>query len=338
MANEVVIRLDADVAAFLSKMAKASDEVEKTAKKSKGGLDDFLGQVAKIPTQMMTVAAAVALIGGTLDKVTQIRDKMGADNKSAGDVQMRAARASTMLGMDEATAREWMMKSGGRAGRDERVAFSESLAAIQEQRRRAGQREISQNDIQRAMHAYEIGGSSIHGQNGSDLIADLSSPYAAAGMNLDWVTQRRLRGRAGGTMVQGIYKPGDTDLLTKELLRRRGDGANTEDALRGAEAGIASQKQDIDFKNGQVDRVNIVMKAAADANSPYAAAIRDGIADKLDLVGAGGVVRAVGAGASRDMSATYLKEIRDALVGDSQKVKPNLDVRGEGSYGAAYVR
>lgn len=271
MANEgeAVIRLDADVSAYVRKMVMAHRSTDEAAKKSVDTIGSSLKQVGA--TVAAVIGAAAAAADSKLKELAQ-------NNRVAGAAAFGVAQSAARVGgAGSEWARDWVNKTmNGASTMQGRAGLLSSLAGIQESRRAAMQPEIGFNELQQIMAAYSDGGDVAWGENGADITNILGQP-GYTGHNFDLLAQMRLRRRFG---LRGKYVPGNLRALTGMALDQASPEQIAEMELRRQEAENAQRAQEESRKYGAGERSLQSMLDLGRAQHPWLTA-----PEKLPVIG-----------------------------------------------------
>ena len=165
MAGDAVFRVAADVAEFVTGMARADAATKKVARSASSIGDSVGASIIKIELLNRALNAAGRAISGVMDKATSA-------SVSAGDRAIGLASSLGSLGVRDINATTRAM-SGGAGGTtaDQKAAFAKSLAQMNRQRRTP----MSGSEAEAALNAFTQFGEFGFGEGGQDLLEGLSN-------------------------------------------------------------------------------------------------------------------------------------------------------------------
>lgn len=172
MAGDAIFRVAADVAEFVTGMARAEAATKKVARASAGIGDQVGASIIKIELLNRALNAAGRAISGVMDKAT------GA-SQSAGDRAIGLATSLGSLGVRDinATTKRLSGGSGGTTA-DQKAGFAKALAAMNKQRRTP----MSGDEADAALQAFAEFGEFGFGEGGGDLLEGLANGQSLQGI------------------------------------------------------------------------------------------------------------------------------------------------------------
>ncbi len=205
MAGDVTLKIDADVAAYIAKVARASAATKGMAKDAGGIGAEVAKSITKMEVLKKAAEAAGRAIAGILDKGTE-------SSKRSGQQALSLASSFGGLGVKDIgkTSNEYL-KGSGAASTEERVGFAESLAAVNGRR----QAPMSGDEAQKYLDAYRAGGDLVYGKSGSDL-----SEGASKGIPVEEITRRSVLRRPG---LRGLFNDPNNPAMQELGLRSKED-------------------------------------------------------------------------------------------------------------------
>lgn len=238
--GEAVIRLDADVSAYINKVTRAQKATEdagkglsKTMKETETTtgklLDGFTAWAAKV----MTVSLVVKSLADGLRTVSDFQRQVGERSTAAGAKELQRSQSIQGLGLGgkEAGAMQyWSQKQSGAATADQRLAFLNGLS--QYNQGLAPGMQLKPDQIKQMATLFEQGGEGVFGAGGKDMISGAGKYGGAPLTGVRQILNRKL-GREG--------TGGDAGAMTQELLGSMSDQALSEISMRHQEGKLDRQ-------------------------------------------------------------------------------------------------
>lgn len=225
--SDVVLKIDADVAQYISKMARAGQSTKKVAKDAASIGDGFTSSLVKLAVLQRAITAA-----GTA--VTSILDKSKSASMSAGERAVGLTTSLGSLGVKNAgVAADRYAAAQGSATLEQRASFASALASANASRRTP----FSQEQIAEGLGAYRRFGDTTFAAGGSELIKGMER-----GLSVSEITAAAVRKRGG------LLDP--TSTAGKEIGMRRAEDISQqqEERLLG-DAGLNERERALAYRN-----------------------------------------------------------------------------------------
>lgn len=213
--GDVTLKIDADVAQYIAKMARGSEATKKVAKDAGSIGDEFVKGVTKLETFKKAIEAAGRA-------VTSVLDKSAEASKRGGARALSLATSLGALGVRDITGASTQLSTAqGASSVDERVAFAQALENANRSRRVP----LSESTVNQALDAYTRGGDLQFGRGGNELIEGLGK-----GLSVTEIARRSALRRPG---LQGVINNPNGPVMTELALQTVEDqGRVTEEAAR----------------------------------------------------------------------------------------------------------
>ena len=164
MAGDAIFRVAADVAEFVTGMARAEAATKKVGKAAGGIGGQISGSIIKVELLNRALNAAGRAISGVLDKAQSA-------SKSAGDRAIDVATSLSSLGVRDINgASKRLSSSSGGTTPEVKAAFARALAGANQQRRTP----FSSDEAEGFLAAFSEGGELGFGPGGESLIKGAS--------------------------------------------------------------------------------------------------------------------------------------------------------------------
>lgn len=220
---DVTLVLDADLAQYIAKVAKAEQATAKIGKVAAGIGDEFTKSIAKIEIFKKAIDAAGRSIDAIVSKGTEA-------SKRVGNQSVSLASNLLSLGIKDVNgAAKSVRGNSGNATIDERQSFVAALAAQSE-----GQRApTSPEEAQKLIDAFSKGGTLAFGEGGKELLKG-----AERGLGADDIVKQSLARRPG---LFGLTTDVNGPVATEIGLRRFEDINQQEADRNRAAAGFQAR-------------------------------------------------------------------------------------------------
>ena len=206
MAGDVTLKIDADVAAYIAKVARASTATKGMAKDTSGIGNEIIKATAKMEVLKRAAEAAGRAVAATLSASVDA-------SKSAGSRAVSLATSFGSLGVkDISGASKRLIDSEGAATSGEREAFLSSLVGVNKSR----QAPMSADEAVSAAGAYARYGDLMFGKGGEELREGLANGRSVEEITRTSSAKRNVSGALSDT----------SGALAQELsIRRKEDKA-----------------------------------------------------------------------------------------------------------------
>ncbi len=168
--GDVTLKIDADTAGYIAKIAKLAEEHGKVTKKIREGADESEKLSASILKTVSGVVGLAAVASSLAASLKNARDHAAELSRSMGSQANTLAPSLYSLGLNkrqvEATIEQ--IRSGqGAASPEQMTSFIGTLAAENDERSRINAPRIDQGRALTAISEYRSGGDSAFGANGN---------------------------------------------------------------------------------------------------------------------------------------------------------------------------
>ena len=188
--GEAVIRLDADVSAYINKVVRASKETKNAA----SGLQDSAGKWLETNLKgVASLATALVLVREMGMAAKTYSENMAKASESGGKQAVTEAQVMGRIGVGRGAARGLLNDDKALATRDQKLDFLSQVASVQEERRAKYQPQLKAQEVEAMATMFSQGGEAAWGKGGSGLVKAVQN--MPGGVPVAQSLKRELAGR-----------------------------------------------------------------------------------------------------------------------------------------------
>ena len=266
--GEAVIRLDADVSAYINKVVRAGKETKDVAK----GMEESAAKWAAGNLKGLgALTAALVVVQAIATTAKTYSDTMQKASEAGGKQTVSEAQVLARMGKGRAAGQMLMNDEGANATRDQKIAFLGQVSNLQESRREKYLPQLKPQEVEQITKMFAQGGEAAWGAGGGDLVKGIQA--MPAGVPVEQSLKRMIAGRIG--MSQKTMQGKSLDDVNEQYMRTIPQEALDEVGAQAQEDQYQQNIQAGAVDSGRRARLLAQRKKQRDAENPWIEGVKD---------------------------------------------------------------